>query len=129
MYMALGYDVYDNKERSFDQTGLTGEVRRYVTASMEYPCLIICSTPEKPVRRHRLETLRMMFPKSQLYDDEVANSMIHVYFNQGDKTARLGIIQPNQVKTFLRLFSDNDIDCFLTPDKKLEGMYIYTLSD
>lgn len=127
--MSLGYDVYSGEGRSFEQSGLTGEVRRYVTSSMEYPCLIICSTAEKPVRRHSLETLRMMFPKSELYDEEVAKSMIHVYFNQGDKTARLGIIQPNQVKTFMRLFADNEVDGFLSPDEKLDGMYIYILSE
>lgn len=126
--MALGYEVYDSK-RSFEQAGLTGEVKRYTTASMEFPCLIINSTPEKPVRRHSLETLKKMFPKSQLFDEDVANSMIHVYFSQSGKTARLGLIQPNQVKVFMRLFADNDVDGFLTEDKKLDGMYIYILSE
>ena len=127
--MPLGYDVYDDKQRSFDQNGLTGEVQRYTTTSMAYPCLIICSTPEKPVKMHSLETLRMMFPKSRLYDEEVANSMINVYFSQGGKTAKLGLIQPNQVKTFLRLFDNNIVEGWLTEAKKLDGMYLYILSE
>ena len=127
--MALGYAVYDDKNRSFEQKGLTGEVRRYTTTNMEFPCLIICSTPDKPVRMHSLEALKIMFPKSQMYDEEVANSMIHIYFNQGEKTAKLGLIQPNQVKTFLRLFADNNVDGYLSQEKKLEGMYLYILSE
>lgn len=127
--MALGYDVYDDSKRSFDQNGLTGEVKRYTTASMAFPCLIICSTPEKPVKLHNLETLRMMLPKSKLYDEDMAKSMINIYFNQGDKTAKLGVIQPKQVKTFLKLFKDNDVDGYLSSDKKLEGMYLYVLSE
>lgn len=127
--MPLGYEVYDDSKRSFEQEGLTGEVRRYTTTSMEFPCFIICSTPAKPVRMYSLETLRMMFPKSKVYNEELANSMIHIYFNQGEQTAKLGLIQPNQVKTFLRLFSDNDVDCYLTAEQKLEGMYAYILSE
>lgn len=127
--MALGYAPYDDSKRSFEQEGLTGQVRRYTTTSMEFPCLIICSTPEKPVRRHSLDALRMMFPKSRMYDEDVANSMIHIYFNQGEQTAKLGLIQSNQVKTFLRLFANNDIDGYLEADKKLDGMYLYILSD
>lgn len=127
--MPLGYDTFDESTRSFEQDGLTGDVRRYVTTNMEFPCFIICSTPDKPVRMFTLETLKLMFPKAKLYDEAVANSMIHVYFNQGDKTAKLGLIQPNQVKTFLRLFQDNEIDGYLSKDQKLEGKYLYILSD
>lgn len=127
--MPLGFETYDDSKRSFDQDGLTGEVRRYVTTNMEFPCFIICSSQEKPVRMYSLETLRMMFPKAKVYDESTAQAMINVYFNQGDQTAKLGLIQPNQVKTFLRLFKDNDIDCYLTADKKLDGMYMYVLAD
>lgn len=127
--MALGYDVYDDSSRSFDQKGLTGDVKRYTTASMSFPCLIVLSTPEKPVKRHNLETLHMMLPKSKLYDEEAAKSMINVYFNQGGKTAKLGVIQPKQVKTVLQLFKDNDVDGYLSRDEKLEGMYLYVLSE
>lgn len=126
--MSLGYEAYKD-DRSFEQKGLTGEVRRYTTTNMEFPCLIICSTEEKPIRRHSLETLHMMFPKAQLYNEELAKSMIHIYFSQGDKVAKLGLIQPNQVKSFLRLFADNEVDGYLSQDNKLEGMYLYVLAD
>lgn len=127
--MALGYTTFDDSKRSFEQTGLTGEVRRYTTTSMEFPCFIICSTPLKPVRMHSLETLKLMFPKSKMYDSEMAGQMIHIYFNQEDKTAKLGLIQPTQVKTFLRLFADNEVDGYLTKDQKLDGMYLYILAE
>lgn len=126
--MALGYDVYEDK-REFEQKGLTGNVRRYTTTKMYFPCFILCSSNEKPVPLHSIETLRRMFPTSKIYDEVVANSLIHIYFNQGEKTAKLGCIQPNQVKTFLRLFDGCDIDCFLNKDKQLTGMYMYVLSN
>ena len=70
-----------------------------------------------------------MFPKSKMYDSEMAGQMIHIYFNQENKTAKLGLIQPTQVKTFLRLFADNEVDGYLTKDQKLEGMYLYILAE
>lgn len=126
--MALGYEVYED-ERDFEQKGLTGDVRRYTTTKMSFPCFIICSTEDKPVQLHSMETLKRMFPTSKLYDETIANSLIHIYFNQGSQTVKMGSIQPNQVKTFLRLFDGYEVDCYLERDKQLEGMYMYVLSN
>lgn len=126
--MALGYEVYEDK-RDFEQKGLTGDVRRYTTTKMVFPCFILCHTEEKPVPLHSVETLKRMFPTSKVYDETIANSLIHIYFNQGETLVKLGCIQPNQVKTFLRLFENCEVDCFMEQDKKLEGMYMYVLSN
>lgn len=125
--MSLGYEVYEDK-RDFNQKGLTGNVRRYTTAKMEFPCYILCASPEKPIKKHSIDTLRMMFPNNKIYDESVADSLIHIYFNQGTQTAKLGSIQSNQVKTFLKLFEDCDIDGYLSQEQKLEGMYLFVLA-
>lgn len=126
--MALGYDVYED-DRSFEQKGLTGQVRRYTTTNMNFPCFIICNSDEKPVKAHSINTLKKMFPSLKTYDESVANSLIHIYFNQADKTAKLGVIFPSQVKTFLRLFEYCDVDGYMNSDTKLDGMYRYVLAE
>jgi hypothetical protein len=126
--MALGFDTYEDN-REFEKKGLTGDVRRYTTAKMEFPCFILCSSEEHPIQMHSIDALRRMFPTSKVYDETIANSLIHIYFNQGDRTAKLGCIQPGQVKTFLRLFDGCDLDCFLNSEKQLTGMYMYILSN
>lgn len=126
--MSLGYETYED-DRKFEQKGLTGDVRRYTTTKMEFPCYVVCNTEEKPVKLHSIETLRKMFPNAKSYDESIANSLIHIYFNQGNQTAKLGVIQPNQVKTFLKLFENCEVDGYLNADKKLEGMYLYILAE
>jgi hypothetical protein len=126
--LSLGYDVY-NDDRDFEQKGLTGSVRRYTTSSMQFPCYILINSEEKPIKSYSIETLRQMFPISKVYDESLANSLIHIYFNQGDKTVRIGAIQGSQVKTFLKLFENNDIDGYISENQKLEGMYLYVLSE
>lgn len=126
--MSLGYEVYED-ERDFEQKGLTGNVRRYSTTKMIFPCFILCSEENNPVPLHSIETLRRMFSTSKIYDESIANSLIHIYFNQGNQTAKLGSIQPSQVKTFLRLFDGCNIDCYLNKDEQLTGMYMYVLSN
>lgn len=126
--MGLGYDVYED-DRDFEQEGLTGNVRRYTTESMKFPCFVVCSTEEKPVKMPSILTLKRMLPTNNAYDETVSNNMIHIYFNQGDRTVVLGAIQPNQVKTFLRLFADNEVEGYLSDKERLEGMYLYVLAN
>ena len=126
--MVLGYEVYED-ERDFEQKGLTGNVSRYTLTKMSYPCYILCSSDEKPIQLHSIEVLKKMLPTSEIYDESIANSLISIYFNQGGRTAKVGCIQPSQVKTFLKLFEDCDVDCFLDKDTQLKGMYMYVLSD
>lgn len=117
--MSLGFDVY-NDERVFDNK----PVRKYATASIEYPCFILCASEEYPVPKHSIEALRRMQP-TKVGEGE---GIVHLYFSQNDMTARLGVIRASQVKSFLTLFARCDIDCFLDAGTKLEGMYMYTLS-
>jgi hypothetical protein len=126
--LSLGYDVYEDN-RDFEQKGLTGDVRRYTTSSMKFPCYVLVNSEEKPVKSYSIDTLRQMFPALKQYDETLTDSMIHIYFNQDDKTVRLGAILGSQVKTFLKLFENNDIDGYISKDEKLEGMYLYVLSD
>lgn len=125
--MALGYETYED-DRDFKQEGLTGNVRRYTTTKMDFPCYILCSSDENPIKLHSIETLKQMFPNMKVYDETIANSLIQIYFNKDDKTVKLGAIQPSQVKTFLKLFDGCDIDGFLDKDTKLENMYLYVLA-
>ena len=70
-----------------------------------------------------------MFPNTKVYDESIANSLIHIYYNQGSQTAKLGVIQPNQVKTFLKLFENCEVDGYLSSEEKLDGMYLYVLAE
>ena len=126
--MSLGYDVYEDK-RDFQQDGLTGEVKRFVTESMQFPCFIIVSEPEHPVEVVRLTVLRNMSAIVDKYNEEEANSMISVYFTMQGKTAYIGKILPRQVKSFLSLFSNNRVDGYYDKDTILDGDMRYTLSE
>lgn len=126
--MSLGYETYEDN-RDFEQAGLTGEVRRYTTTKMEYPCYILCSTERNPIKLHSVATLKKMFPSLKVYDESVADSLIHVYFNQGSQTAKLGMIMPNQVKTFLKLFEGYCIEGYIDKDTPLKDMYLYVLAE
>ena len=117
--MSLGFDVY-NDERVFDNK----PVRKYATASIEYPCFILCASEQFPVPKHSIEALRRMQP-TKVGECE---GIIYLYFSQNDMTARLGVMRASQVKSFLTLFEKCDIDCFLDKDNQLEGMYMYALS-
>ena len=126
--MALGYSVYED-DRDFEQRGLTGEVQRYTTAGMKFPCLILVNTTEKPLKMHSIDTLKRMFPNSKVYNEELNESLINIYVRQGDKTVSIGMIQSNQVKTFLKLFENNEVVGYIDADTELKDMYLYVLSE
>lgn len=126
--MALGYEVYEDN-RNFEQDGLTGDVKRYVTEKMEFPCYIIVATPDNIVENYKISVLTRMFANIKTYNEDDANSSISLYFNQGDKTVKLGKIFPKQVKSFLKLFEGNIVDGFYDKDTKLTDDYLYVLSN
>lgn len=123
--MSLGYDTFEDENRSFEKKGITGQVQRYTRGSMTYPCYIVRSEPDKPVGKHQIAVLKNMFGIAVDKDDDV----IYVYFSQGGKLARIGKIQSYQVKAFMRLFNNNYVDCFLDADTELTGDYRYALSN
>ena len=126
--MGLGYDTYES-ERSFEKQGITGQVHRYSTEAMSYPCYIIRSEDDNKVGMHKITVLKNMFNTVVTYDKNADDNSIYVYFSQRDKLARIGKIYPRQVKAFLRLFEGNNVDCFLSKDKELVGDYQYILSE
>ena len=127
--MSLGYDVYDSSNRSFEQEGLTGEVRRYTTEKMNFPCYIVLASEEKPVEQYKISVLKKMAITTQVYDEDIAKSMIYIYFNYGNRTVKLASIQAKQVKAFLKLFEANDIDGYFDKDTLLKGDHLYVLAD
>lgn len=126
--MGLGYDTFDDS-RTFDKQGITGQVQRYSREAMNYPCYIIRSEDENKVGMHQITVLKNMFETIVEYDKNAEDNSIYIYFYQADKMVRIGKIVPRQVKAFLRLFSDNLVDCFLDKDTELTGDYLYVLSE
>lgn len=126
--MSLGYDLYEDN-RDFQQKGLTGEVKRYTTAKMEFPCYVVCSTETNQVEMYKIQVLKQMFATSKIYNESEANSMIHLYFSQGNQVAKLGIIQPKQVKSFLKLFESNQVDGYFEDGILLQGEHLYVLAE
>lgn len=122
--MSLEIDVYEDN-REFNQEKVT----RYSTAKMEFPCYIIISTDEKPIKAYTLQILKQMFSSTSTFDEDVSKLLINLYFCQGEKTVKFGTIQPSQVKSFLKLFQDNEIEGFYDEKTKLTGELLYVLSD
>lgn len=119
-------EVY-NDERTFEDKGITGNISRYVTVNMAFPCLIIENTAEKPVVAYQVKTLQNMLYKGTPVDDDT--SFIWVYFRQGERTAKLGKILARQTRVILQLFEHNAVYGCLNKDTLLEGDYIYILAD
>lgn len=120
--MEIGYDV-EESERSFTKEGLTGTVTRYTTDDLEFPCYIVSA----PFEKYKIKVLQSMFKRVDSYDEEESNLAIHLYFEEGDNRVGLGKIYPRQVKSFLQLFSSNNVSGFYNKDTKLEGDYLYVL--
>ena len=128
--MSLGYETYEDN-RDFQQDGLTGTVRKYITEDMQFPCYIVEMTAEHSIEKYKIEVLQKMFKTVDTYDEEEAKLVISVYISSGDRTLRLGQITPKQVKPFLRLFEKDteQIHGFFDKDTELTDDYLYVLSE
>lgn len=126
--MSLGYDVYEDK-RSFEEKGITGNVKRYTTTKMDFPCYVIVSSEDNPVEEFKISVLQKMFETVKVYDEEEAKRAIFLYFSDGVRTVKLGRIKPSQVKSFLKLFDANNVDGYYSRDKELVGDYRYVLAE
>lgn len=124
----LGYDV-DTNNRTFEHEGITGEVTRYVTEKMEFPCYILINDPNNPVEMHKIKVLPSMFDSSTGLGNTGTANAISIYYRDGGKTLKLGKIAPRQVRAFLRLFMTNSVVGMLNKDKELTGDYLYVLAD
>ena len=126
--MSLGYEVYED-DRSFEAEGITGNVRRYSTDKMVFPCYIMKSHEANLVPLYKIQTLQNMFKTgTKQFNEEDGNSTITIYFEQDGTTLRLGHILPIQVKPFLTLMEGNDVVGFLDKDTFLEDDYLYVLA-
>ena len=124
----LGYDVYED-DRSFEQDGLTGNVKKYAIDKMSFPCFILMADQEHPVPMYKIKVLKQMSGSIKIYDEDEANMAIDIYFNQNNQTISICKIFPKQVKSFLKLFEGTLIDGYLNKETQLTGNYLYVLSD
>ena len=65
----LGYDVYEDK-RSFEKEGLTGNVKKYTTEKMSFPCFVIVSDEEHKVPLFKIKTIKQMSSTVDIYNEE-----------------------------------------------------------
>lgn len=122
--MDLGYEVSEDK-RSFESKAIS----RHTNARFEYPCLIVTNTAEAPVRKYMLDVHKKMSVKPVGFDESSLGLLIHLYINQDSKLLKLGTMQPNQVKSFLRLFEGVQISGWYDEDTELVGDMLYALAE
>jgi hypothetical protein len=128
--MSLGYETYEDN-RTFEQEGLTGTVRKYITEDMQFPCFIVQMDTEHKIEKYKIDVLQKMFKTVDTYDEEEAKLVISIYISGDDRTIRLGQITPKQVKPFLRLFEKDteQIIGYFDKDTELKGDFLYVLSE
>lgn len=124
--MSLGYATYED-DRSFEKSGLTGNVKRYTSESMEYPCYII--TLSNSIPRYKIDVLKRMFSMTSSFKEDLVSLSISIYFDNEGKLIKFGKIYPAQVKSFLKLFETEEIIGYYSKDKVLEGEYLYVLAE
>jgi hypothetical protein len=127
--MALGFDVYEDN-RDFSKEGITGTVKRHSIENASYPNIIVEVDDEHPVESYKFQVLKSMLNTSSVFDNSVdGNNAIALYFKQSEKVAKIGQIFPQQVKAFLRLFESNNLSGYYSETEKIDGMYLYVLSE
>ena len=126
--MSLGYNVYED-DRNFNQDGLTGQVNKYATENMSFPCYIIVADDEHKVQMYRIVILKQMSSTVQIYDEEESKLAINIYFYQDGKTVSICKIFPKQVKSFLKLFDECKVIGFMDKDTELNNDLLYVLSN
>ena len=126
--MELGYNTFEDK-RDFVQDGLTGTVKRYSTEKMSFPCFVLVHTDEKPIKLSSIQILKQMSLSIKQYDEEQAFQAINVYYNKDDQTVSICKIFPQQVKSFLKLFENCQVDGYFDDSTYLTGQYLYVLAE
>lgn len=120
--MSLGYEVHED-----DRDFASEDVKRYTYTDMSYPCYIVELSNEKPLAKFTLEVLKNMLVGTEKFDPNAVT--ISIYFSQGERTVKFGVIQARQAKTFLKLLEKNDVIGFFDKDTILRGDMLYVLSD
>jgi hypothetical protein len=128
--MSLGYDTYEDN-RNFEQEGLTGTVRKYITEDMQFPCYILRMVEDKHIEKYKIAVLQKMFQTVETYDEEEAALIISIYISDDKRTLRLGQITPKQVKPFLRLFEKDleQVIGYFDKNTELKDDLLYVLSE
>lgn len=113
----------------FYKKGVTGKVTSSVVMDKEYPNLVLYSTKDKPLSKHKLVVLSSLVKNNtDTLTDEDLDSLITLYIKTDSKTVKAGRVLPMQVKSLLSLFEGN-IRGYLNEEKVLEGDYLYILSN
>lgn len=115
----------DNRE--FNVEGISGSVSRYLKEKVSYPFFLLESTADSPVQLNKLKVLANLFGTSTVTNSDL--SPVSVYYKDGDKVVKLGKLSARQVKSFLRLFTDNKVVGMYDKDTELKGDYLYVLSE
>ena len=117
--MALGYNI-EETDRSFEQAGLTGTVKRYALENMVYPCLIF-----DKISQYQLKIVKQMASMQSSYNED--EDIICLYVALQGKLVTIGKVFSSQVKSVLMLFDDANAVGYYNKDTELTGDYLYVL--
>ena len=123
----LGYEVKE-ENRDFEVDGLTGNVRRYVSEDITYPCFIIELGSDSTISEAQASVLKKMTEASDSYDVESEMKPIQVYISEGEKLISFTKVFPLQVRAFLSLTSNAKVIGYVDKDTMLEGNMLYVLA-
>lgn len=118
----------EEKKRNYDVEGISGTVTKYATREFEYPCVKIILNAEKPPAQCNIMLLKNMMikPKREL---NLSSRTITVYIGTDSSTKKVGRIYPIQLSSILDIFDDQTVVGFMSPEKKLEGSYVYAMAE
>lgn len=115
----VGYEAYeDNRTFEKDKGYLEG---------VSYPCMIVNLGSQITIPKSRMVTLKGMMDSANVAIGITAEP-VNLYFRT-DKLMLVGKLQARQIKSFLKLFSEVEIQGFLNKDTELLGDKLYILSD
>ena len=123
--MSLGFDVFES-DNDYEKEGLTGQVSRYSSVEMNYPCYIV-SMQDMPMCK--LLAFKGLVAAPEVLARQEVDTSINVYFKQGEQYAYFGKILPAQVKAFINVFGQDNITGFLSKEKEIKDMYLYILAN
>jgi hypothetical protein len=129
----LGYDVKE-VDRSYEISGVTGNVTKYMTQKMEFPCIVL-NLVERIPSKPKLELLQTLFQNISVGDltgnPITVSGLVRLDKNVEDslKFQKLGKIQPKQVKSLLKMFSDYELFAYTDKNTMLSGNLVYALAE
>lgn len=119
-------DTFVDK-REFVVEGISGNVSKYLKEKVSYPFFLLENTADAPVQLNKLKVLANLFGTGVVSDSKTPP--VSVYYKDGERVVKLGKLSSRQVKSFLRLFTDNKVVGMYDKDTELTGDYLYVLSE